>query len=327
MRARRRDLVGRDRGARVAAAGRRGLRAAVELVQLRSPRRFEAGPGRGHAEPGFARAEQVADRARRGIEAQLLHDRGEEHRVRRRAREDRRPVLVDEACARPRVEPAASDDRDAHEVARVVHTPEPDMGSVTEREQRAVAPPAEPHRVHRAGVRPCPLLTVELRVTEGSRRACRARAREHLPAAGEPRRVVGRGVRAPRRVLGEILGHLLARRDREQVQVLDTTDVGRGDAEPVQLAAVERHAVVRVAHRDAQLLVLDGAQRVPRAGLERAAPVRVVVGGGGGAAVALQQRQPFRSRRLHPSPRVRGALIALQNHSTLRPNSRPGGNP
>ena len=103
-------------------------------------------------------------------------------------------------------------------------------------------------------------------------------------------------------MLGEILGHLLARRDREQVQVLDTTDFGRGDAEPVQLAAVERHAVVRVAHRDAQLLVLDGAQRVPRAGLERAAPVRVVVGGGGGAAVALQQRQPFCSRRLHPSP-------------------------
>ena len=194
-------------------------------------------------------------------------------RVGRRAAEDRRTVFVDEARARAGVEPAAGDDRDAHQVERVVHAPEPDVRPVAEGERAPSRGPAgSPSPTSRAR---------STTPTSAGRIACsgtlaRARggagAREQLPPALEPAAVVDRGVRAPRGVLGDVVRHLLLGGDRDLRQVVEAADVARLETEAVELAPVEGNAFVGEAHGQRQLRALNGAELVGGGQVERGGP-------------------------------------------------------
>src|SRR5207253_1955559 len=140
--------------------------------------------------------------------------------------------------------------------------PQPHVRPIAEGEQRRVAARPKAHRPHRPRIAPRPRLAVQLRVAEAARVRGRARAGEHLPAALVPDPVVDRSVRPPRRVLGDVLRHLLLRGDGDLPEVVDAADVRRLEADAIELAAIERDALVGEAYRHTELVALDRVQLV-----------------------------------------------------------------
>ncbi len=225
-------------------------------------------------------------------------------RVRGRTEQDRRLEAQHDVGARLRIHAAAGNARQAHLGERHLDAPRPDMGTEAGDHEDGIAF-AEVHRMHRPRIGPRPELAVDVAVAEDARRAGAAGGREHHPAALGPDPIVHRGEGAVRRIGRRILHHLgLVEHRPLGDEVVDTPDVRRDEAEPVEAAAIEGAVLVEKRRDGGDLAVLDGAQLVARGGVELGRPVAVGARPIAVMAMPLDRLEPHSPRRLR-APLIR----------------------
>lgn len=176
-----------------------------------------------------------------------------------------------------------------------------------DQEHRVAA--AEIHRMHRPRIGPGPELAVDVAVAEDARRAGAAGGREHHPAALGPEPIAHRGEGAVRRICCRVLHHLGFVEHRPfGDEVVDASDVGGNEAEPIEAAAVEGAVLVEKRRDSGDFVILDGAELVARGGVEPGRPIALGSRALAVVAMALDRLEPHSPCRVRP-PLIRHGLM------------------